>query len=286
MWQKTLQAKNGIVNRQNCPVCGQQARQAYPHPDGWIFRCPQCTHAFTDPSSPYLESYNEAYFAEAHRNWFRNPNTALFSRLQSMLSTKYAQEGLLDVGCGRGDFLFYLERSGTIFPLAGIDIAPLPSHPRIHFVSQDLFSWEPNQTFGVVTSLAVIEHVPDIRGFLRKLRRFAKKGGRLVLMTLNECSTVYAVAKVLRRFDFKGPFERLYSRHHRHHFTLRSLRYLVEQTGLVVEEHFTHNFPLAAVDFPSRGPWLDATQKVGVAGLFSIGRIAQNAFLQTLVCRT
>ncbi|MFZ4599746.1 MAG: class I SAM-dependent methyltransferase [Terrimicrobiaceae bacterium] len=159
-------------------------------------------------------------------------------------------------------------------------------HPRIHFFSQDLFSWEPNQTFGVVTSLAVIEHVPDIRGFLRKLRRFAKKGGRLVLMTLNECSTVYAVAKGLRRFDFKGPFERLYSRHHRHHFTLRSLRYLVEQTGLVVEEHFTHNFPLAAVDFPSRGPWLDATQKVGVAGLFSIGRIAQNAFLQTLVCRT
>ena len=267
-----------IVNRQSCPVCSQQARQEYLHPDGWIFKCPQCTHAFTDPSSPYHESYNEAYFAEAHRNWFRNPNTELFRRIQSILNRQNAQEGLLDVGCGRGDFLFYLEQNGTKFPLAGIDIAPLPNHDRIHFVSQDLFSWKPNQTFGVVTSLAVIEHVSDIRGFVGKLRRFAKKGGLLILMTLNECSTVYAVAR--------GPFERLYSRHHRHHFTLRSLRYLVEKTGLTVEEHFTHNFPMAAVDFPSRGPWLDAAQKVGVAGLFSIGRIAQNAFLQTLVCRT
>jgi len=274
------------VNHQSCPVCSHQARQEYFHPDGWIFRCPQCTHAFTDPSSPYHESYNEAYFAEAHRNWFKNPNTDLFRRIQSMLNTKDAQEGLLDVGCGRGDFLFYLEQSCTKIPLTGIDIAPLPSHPWIHFVTHDLFSWEPSQSFGVVTSLAVIEHVPDIRCFLGKLRRFAKKGGMLVLMTLNEGSTVYAVAQGLRRCGFRGPFERLYSRHHRHHFTLRSLRYLVEQAGLTVQEHFTHNFPMAAVDFPSRGPWLDVAQKVGVAGLFGLGRIAQNAFLQTLVCRT
>jgi len=203
-----------------------------------------------------------------------------------MLNRQNAQEVLLDVGCGRGDLLFYLDQNGTKIPLAGIDIAPLPNHNRIHFVSPDLFSWKPNQTFGVVTSLAVIEHVSDIRGFLGKLRRFAKKGGLLILMTLNECSTVYAVARGLRRCGFRGPFERLYSRHHRHHFTLRSLRYLVEKTGLTVEEHFTHNIPMAAVDFPSRGPWLDAAQKVGVASLFGIGRIAQNAFLQTLVCRT
>lgn len=269
-----------------CPVCGQGANREFPHPDGWIFRCFHCTHAFTDPLSPIQETYDGAYFLETHRNWFRYPNTALFRRIQKRLPPEEVQAGLLDVGCGRGDFLFFLEKSMPALALAGIDIAPLPAHPKIHFVSQDLYTWKPSRAYGVVSSLAVIEHVPDIRGFLGRLCQFAKKGGRLVLMTNNEGGLLYEVARQLRKTGVLGPFERLYSRHHRHHFTQRSLRYLVEDSGMEVLEHFTHNFPMAAVDFPSRGPWLDAVQKAGVAGLFGMGRLFQNAFLQTLVCRT
>ena len=270
----------------SCPICSQPAHQEAPHPDGWILRCPGCSHAFTDPNSPFLENYDETYFLETHRNWFRHPNTTLFRRICGILRAEEAEQGLLDVGCGRGDFLFYLEKNKPDFFLAGIDLAPLPNHPRIHFVSQDLFCWEPTCNYSVVTALAVIEHVPDIQGFLRKLRKFVKKEGRLVIMTLNEDSIVYEVARKLQKVGFRGPFERLYSRHHRHHFTRRSLRYLVEKSSLTVEEHFTHNFPMAALDFPSRGSCLDLAQKAGVAALFGMGRLTGKAFLQTLICRT
>ena len=270
---------------QECPVCGQPSRKQYVHPDGYIFRCMECTHAFTDPSSPSQETYDEGYFLETHRNWFLHPNTALFRRIQHMLRPEDCRDGLLDVGCGRGDLLFHLEKSNPALSLAGIDIAPLPAHPQIHFVSRDLFDWEPDRPYSIVTSLAVIEHVADIRGFLGKLRRFVKKGGRLVIMTLNEDGVLYAIARGALKLGFHGPFERLYSRHHRHHFTRRSLRSLVEISEFQVLEHYTHNFPLAAVDFPSRGFWMDSSQKAGVAALFGLGRIFRSGFLQTIVCK-
>jgi len=266
-------------------VCGHLAQQEYLHPDGWIFRCLECTHAFTDPSSPSQESYNEAYFAETHRNWFRHPNLDLFRRIQGMIRAEDSRDGLLDVGCGRGDFLFFLEKNSPNLRLAGLDLAPLPDHPRIDFTSTNLFAWEPGCAYAIVTSLAVIEHVPDIRAFLEKLRRFLKKDGRMVLMTLNEDSYVYMAAGGMRRAGLRGPFERLYSRHHRHHFTQKSLRRLVENSGMRVLQHFTHNFPLAALDFPSRGVLLDPAQKAGVAALFGLGKIPGRGFLQTLVCR-
>jgi hypothetical protein len=43
--------------------------------------------------------------------------------------------------------LFHLEKSNPALSLAGIDIAPLPAHPQIHFVSHDLFDWEPDRPY-------------------------------------------------------------------------------------------------------------------------------------------
>jgi cyclopropane fatty-acyl-phospholipid synthase-like methyltransferase len=192
--------------------------------------------------------------------------------------------GLLDVGCGRGDLLFHLHARNPSLRLTGVDLAPLPDHSQIQFVTNDVFRWEPGCEFDVVASLAVIEHVEDVRGFMERIRRFARRGGRIIVTTLNEDSTVYAAGLGLRRLGMTGPFDRLYSRHHRQHFTRRSMQRLAEETGLRVVESFTHNFPVAAIDFPSRGPWLDAIQRAGVAALFGLGRLSGRCFLQTLVC--
>lgn len=234
-----------------CPACRGSAYPELSHPDGWIYRCPECSHAFTDPESRSLETYDEAYFSEAHRNWFQHPNFSLFRKIYKMIQFENGQPSILDIGCGRGDFLFYVDAQRRGLSLTGVDLAPLPDHKQIRFLSCDLFAWQPDNDFSLVTSLAVIEHVQDIRAFVGKLGRLMKRGGRLVIMTLNSDSLVYLVARGLRRLGSMGPFERLYSRHHRHHFTQQSLHNLVVESGLKVTDHFTHNFPLAAVDFPA-----------------------------------
>lgn len=268
-----------------CPVCHRPARKELPHPDGWIWRCWACTHAFTDPGSPVQEAYDEAYFLKTHRNWFLHPNIWLFEQIQRALGTQEKTAKVLDVGCGRGDLLYFLSERHPGLDLQGIDLAPLPVHPTIEFISANLFSWVPGKKYSLVTSLAVIEHVENIQNFMQKLKECTDETGQMILMTLNEDSLVYAVAKAMNRMNFNGPFDRLYSRHHRHHFTRRSLRLLVEQAEFEIMDHFTHNFPLAAVDFPSQGACLDLLQKAGVAGLFGAGSLLGKGFLQTLVCR-
>jgi len=222
---------------------------------------------------------------ETHRNWFLHPNFRLFRRISGLNGLAGARARVLDVGCGRGDLLFFLEKQNPSWDLTGIDLARLPSHPSIRFISEDLFVWNPCKKYSVVISLAVIEHVENIRRFLEKIREVTDQGGQIVLMTLNEDSLVYLMARALHRMGLSGPFHRLYSRHHRHHFTPRSLRRLVEESGLKITSHITHNFPLAAVDFPSQGFLLDALQKIGVGTLFGAGSLVGKGFLQTLVCR-
>ena len=55
-----------------------------------------------------MEEYTPEYYEETHRNWFANPNFALFRWIEHQLPAEI--RSVLDVGCGRGDFLKFLRR--------------------------------------------------------------------------------------------------------------------------------------------------------------------------------
>ncbi|MBU6149206.1 MAG: methyltransferase domain-containing protein, partial [Verrucomicrobia bacterium] len=151
---------------------------------------------------------------------------------------------------------------------------------------EDIFAWKaPKEVFTAVTSLAVIEHISDIKEFTRLLRGFIARDGLCIITTLNEDSIIYGFAKKMSKIGWKAPFLRLFSRHHRHHFTIHSLKTLLEVSGFKVEKHFTHNFPLQAVDFDRKGGLHDLLIYVGLAVFFVLGQFTGKAFLQTIVSR-
>jgi len=268
-----------------CPVCGENARHEYNHPEAEIYRCQHCDHAFTNLGGLSPEAYNAEYFQAVHKNWFENPNFALFESIYR-LAVPYGEKArVLDVGCGRCDLLIYLKSKNAGLQLTGIDLAPPPSIAGIELVHSSVFDLKISQTHDLIASLAVIEHVDDIRSFVAILKQFAHERSTIAIMTLNEGGIIYAAAKALRLIGIQAPFNRLYSKHHLHHYTVRSLRSLMEKSGLTIISHTTHNFPLAAVDFPSQGLLKDFLQKVGVAVLFAIGRVSNRSFLQTIVCK-
>jgi hypothetical protein len=140
-------------------------------------------------------------------------------------------------------------------------------------------------TFGAVTSLAAIEHVADVGTFAERLIQHCHADGSVVVMTLNGDSILYKAARGARRLGIRVASDRLYSSHHLHHFTARSLRRLMESVGLEVQAVHHHNAPMSALDLPASSRAVGLVLKVGVALSFAAGRLTRRCYLQTVVCR-
>ncbi len=264
-----------------CPICQTTARFMATHPEANIYRCECCTHAFSDPASmPKQERYDADYYDDTHRRWFEHPNTALFNRITTLIPRGGS---VLDLGCGRGDFLRHVHRKRPDVQLTGIDYSANQDE-AVRFLQGDALTLNIRDRFDVVVSLAVIEHVPDCVAFAKRMQELSKPGGTLVVMTLNESSILYGLARIGRVLGVPIAFDRLYSRHHVHHFTRASLCRLVETCGLKVSQHIMHNAPLKAVDLPVRSRTADAVFRVGLGAVFVAGSVLSKNYLQTVVC--
>jgi 2-polyprenyl-3-methyl-5-hydroxy-6-metoxy-1,4-benzoquinol methylase len=265
----------------NCPICQSATHLLAQHPDADIYRCNSCTHAFSDVASmPTQEEYGAEYFDDTHRRWFEHPNMQLFDRVASFIP----QGGsVLDVGCGRGDFLRHVHKTRSDARLTGIDFSPNQDE-TIRFLQGDIISLDIAERFDVVVSLSVIEHVPNCVAFARRMAELTKTGGFTIVNTPNEASILYGLGRAGRSLGIPLVFNRLYSRHHLHHFTPKSLRTLLESCGLTISDHIMHNAPLKAMDLPVRNPVADAVLRAGVGVIFTAGSVTSKTYLQTVVC--
>jgi len=97
---------------------------------------------------------------------------------------------------------------------------------------------------------------------------------------------LYGLARNLKMAGFPIAFDRLYSAHHINHFTVKSLRRLVEQIGLEVERSCTHNAPIAAIDIPlTNSSMINGGLRAAMLGICALGNLTSSAYLQTIFCR-
>jgi len=267
-----------------CPVCGLPTRRWFKHPDAEIQRCSNCRHIFSRLDSiRAFEAYDAAYYEATHRNWFLHPNTNLFQWLERAVPGHATS--LIDVGCGNGDFLRFLGQRRTSLRLVGLDLStPGPAEP-FERLEGDVLTTRFEEQFDVVTSLAVIEHVADVAQFVGRLHDLCRPGGTVAVMTLNASGLLYAAAGLGRRVGIRIASDRLYSRHHLHHFTKASLASLLRSVDLEIVQTHHHNAPLAAMDLPVSGRAARQVLLGGVAACFGVGRLVRRGYLQTVVCR-
>jgi hypothetical protein len=105
----------------------------------------------------------------------------------------------------------------------------------------------------------------------------------VIVMTLDNDSLLYRVARVARRLGVPIAFNRLYSAHHLHHFTTSSLAGLFTRNGFHVVNRLHHSVPLQAIDVPVKNPIARWLFLAAAAMLLVLGDAMDRSYLQTIV---
>ncbi len=269
------------MNNSPCTVCGGDAAAAMDFGDFKVFSCPRCGHEFSGEFTfDHDEIYSPDYFMEDHRNWFENPDLELFALLEAHITEQAAAAGtsgprVMDIGCGNGNFLNYLSGKGFSNPY-GLDILD-QEIPGAIYVKSRVEDYEPDETFDAVVSLANIEHIFDVRGYMRTLARLAGPSGIVLVYTVDNASLLYHMAKGFFSLGASFAARRLYDPHHVNHFSAASLNRLAQDAGLVRTRLTRKNIPMNAVDLPK-----GRAAPVVKAGVAAINGLSAASGLQML----
>jgi SAM-dependent methyltransferase len=144
---------------------------------------------------------------------------------------------VLDVGCGRGHFLKYLQDHG--WRVAGIELSELAArhardvlHVDVHVGDFLTIPGTPN-SWDVVVLWHVLEHMPDVRAAIRHGHELLRREGLLLIAVPNFSSLQ---AQVAGRHWFHLDIPRHYV-----HFTSRGLVQLLREAGFEIQrmDHFS-----------------------------------------------
>jgi len=163
-----------------CARCGQLSTSPFPSPD--TLRALYDTGYYSGPAAARFRSRA----AESVVRFFRWRRAAMLRRRMHGVRGRR----ILDVGCGRGDTLAWLQRwgadvHGTQVSTRAAQVArDLIGHDRI-FVGELADAAYPDASFDCVTLWHVIEHVPEPLALMKEIRRILRPGGLLYIEVPN-----------------------------------------------------------------------------------------------------
>jgi SAM-dependent methyltransferase len=164
-------------------------------------------------------------------------------------STPYVHDRVLEWGCNAGvDACIYRMRFGDSIDLTGCDLndsalfEPLFSFSGIKYTRLDHPYELPykDASFDVVTSLGVLEHVPDDLNSVREIRRVLEPGGVFAITCL---PNQWSYTEAFQRWRGATAHDRLY--------TIRSATRLLEENGFkVIRTRYCLMVPTMLNGFP------------------------------------
>jgi 2-polyprenyl-3-methyl-5-hydroxy-6-metoxy-1,4-benzoquinol methylase len=215
-----------------------------------IFRWKRCNALFVsniniDDETFYIKYYSEGYYNPDSIGSFElaNKMAILLERISYRLkeklilrSIKQIPVSILDVGCGSGIFLSYLNKNK--FDRYGLEIndegVRICKKKNIPVISTDLMKTNfQDKKYNVVTLIHVLEHLPSPVEILKKINKIIASDGVLVLVVPNNRSFGCKIGRE-NWFHLDCP---------RHLFipSKETIKWLAEASGFIVKK-ITYEF--------------------------------------------
>ena len=241
-----------MKTRTPCILCGSEhSRVRFEKQEREFLECRDCGLMWIDPlptreevEARYRTAYSSgeyAPFAEAH------DMRSLISRHRLERVLEVARPGRwLDVGCSTGSFVAAAVRAGCV--AEGLDISReaveiardaglLAHHGRVE-------DFEPTQPYDTITAFDVLEHSPEPRAFVKRLRGWLRPGGTLVL-TLPDLRSIYPRFLMGRHWFYFWPDEHLF------YFDANTVTRLLRDAGFEIKRISRSHKPLS-LDYAAR----------------------------------
>jgi SAM-dependent methyltransferase len=179
------------------------------------------------------EPLSAASWEGSHRHLART-----WRALLETIRTTAGPGPLLDVGCGAGHFLTFAARAGWtdllgLEPTAGAAAAARRAAPAPIIEAGLQEAGLPRARFAGIVAWDVVEHVPDLKGFLAEAGRLLRPGGVTVV------ATVHRGGPALRVFGRRALT--VHPPEHLRYFTRASLRAALATAGLAVDRLWTQD---------------------------------------------
>jgi 2-polyprenyl-3-methyl-5-hydroxy-6-metoxy-1,4-benzoquinol methylase len=230
-----------------CPICKGQTLQdvadcidyTVSHETFHVKRCANCELAITTPR-PELNELSNYYKSEEYISHsgktsggigglYKIARTYALSWKKRIITKFNTGNTALDFGCGTGDFLHTLQKQG--WKVEGIEPSDLArikaAELNKQLIHSDINEIE-NKTFDVITAWHVIEHVPDLRATILKLKSLLKKNGTIFIAVPNYQSHDSSVYK-----NFWAGYD---VPRHLWHFSKKSMTLLLQSHGFQLQE--------------------------------------------------
>ena len=233
-----------------CPICGGKDHKK--HLEGKdhnvsgkffaITECTGCGFRFTNPrpKEKHIYKYYQSKNYISHSSTKKGLINKVYHLVRSyqflkkkkviQISSNMKKGKILDIGCGSGDFLKYMDSSG--WDADGIETdegARIIAEKKLgRKIEENLDLLREENKYDVISMWHVLEHVYDVENYLKKVNKLLKKSGVLVVGVPN-CAS-YDAKK------YKGNWVAYDLPIHLSHFRKKNIEALAKKSSFKLKE--------------------------------------------------
>lgn len=230
--------KCNLCNKDNFKVLFETKDYNYNYPgDFKIVKCNNCGLVFLNPRPIDISQFYPDDYLESTENWKEKEKYQLkeqqirkIEKMKKICKLKNGKNKILDIGCGRGEFLYYLKEKG--WECYGVEkqksgVLYGRENFKLNIFEGDLLNINFSaQNFDIITLWHVIEHLYYPNETLKEINRILKPKGILIMSLPNIDSFQTKISKD-KSYHLDVP-------RHLFFFSPQTIKMMLEKTGFKI----------------------------------------------------